>query len=151
MTVHQSIAAWLNGILTDSENGFPPSINVIDIENIPEIEKVPGQQGGSSNSGLFSSPNDIHSQLLDGRTKHTIFRSWYLRMDILSAKERERNEEYFEKLRECIDLSVMRGDYPDDGRGWLGIAINGGVYPAQRDSGGSRADYLVPLKLVFIK
>ena len=144
MTVYQSLVLWLNSILTDPANSFPPSNLFIDLEVIPNIDNA-------DNSGIFSSPNDIAEERIAGDVKYTEFKSFYLRRTFNNFQNRLNNEAFLEKLRECIRERNQNGPMPNDGREWVSISVNAGIYPAQRDEALKHADYLVPLKLVYIQ
>jgi len=60
------------------------------------------------------------------------------------------NEAFFEKFINKINERNLNGIMPKDGREWVSIEINTGIYPAQIQESDLYADYLVPLKLVFI-
>jgi hypothetical protein len=143
MTIYDSLQIWLTSIINDIRQIMPSPFVVIDLENIPEFPNL-------QNSGLFSSPNDIHDPLMAGQVKHTEFKSFYLRRPFLNTDIREENEKFFDELRKRIYNRNLDWVMPNDGREWISIEINAGIYPAQRDDGDRFADYLVPLKLVYI-
>ena len=140
ITVYESIARfWLTPLLATIE----PTHTVIEIENIPDFAQF-------NNAGLFSSPNDIHTQMLGGQVKHIEFKSFYLRRGFRDNAARQNNEAFMEALRAKIYDMNMNYDLPVDGREWISIAINGGIYPSFRHENLSFADYLVPLRLEYI-
>jgi len=143
-TVYQSIVLFLNSIVTDPENEFPPKTLFIDLE-------IVGTVPNAENAGIFSSPNDIATELMAGGAKHIEFKSFYLRMPFNSFPQRLSNEAYLEKLRKCIREKNLDGIDINDGRDWISISINAGIYPAQREANMSTAEYLVPLKLEYIE
>ena len=147
MTVYESIATWLTGLFNERSNGFPTGITVIDLENIPAQTEFPGM----NLSGLFSSPNDIHTPLMSGQVKHTIFRSFYFRRNFTTTQTRMANEQFFDLLREVITKYNLAFKLPNDGRKWRSIEINAGIYPAQIDEARNFADYLIPLRLIYIQ
>jgi len=143
-TVYASLVIWLNSIVTDPKNEFPPKTLFIDLEVI-------GNVPNADNGAIFSSPNDIVTEFMAGSAKHTEFKSFYLRMPFSSFPQRLSNEAYLEKLRKCIREKDLDGIRINDGRKWLSISVNAGIYPAQREANMSSAEYLVPLKLVYIE
>ena len=143
-TVYESIVIWLNSILQNPINSFPSTALVIDLETIPNWTEF-------QNAGIFSSPNDIATELLAGNVKHTEFKSFYLRMSFGDFQNRLKNETFLEKLRQCIHERNQSGPMPIDGREWVSININAGIYPAQRAENNLWAEYLVPLKLVYVQ
>ncbi|MCL2879045.1 MAG: hypothetical protein FWF29_02255 [Treponema sp.] len=143
MTVYESLVQWLNGILTDPKNGFPVASTVIDLEMIPNWQEY-------QNAGLFSSPNDIHTPLIGGQVKYIEFKSFYLRLPFNEFQERLNNEVFLEKFRECINWGTLRGALPRDNREWFEISCTTGIYPAQRQENNQYADYLIPLRVVYI-
>ena len=145
MTVYQSIISWLTEILNELK---PASFTVIDLERIPNQDEWAKE--GYAISGIFSNPNDLHTPMMAGQSKHTEFKSFYLRLPFNELNERKENEDYIEILRKKIQNRNLDGIRINDGRRWLSIEINGGIYPAQKEIGMQYADYLVPLKLVYI-
>jgi len=143
-TVYESIVIWLNTILTDPDNGFPSTHIVIDMQTIPNWQDF-------QNAGLLSSPNDIRTEMIGGQRKCQEFKSFYLRIPYNEFQSRLQYEEYFEKLEKCIYKNVMDGIKIDDDREWVSISVNAGIYMAQKDDVNRHADYLVPLKLVYIE
>lgn len=143
-SVYQSLVIWLNNIITDEKNGFPPKSLFIDLETI-------GNVANAENAGIFSSPNDLQSPLMAGSVKHTEFKSFYLRMPFNNFQNRLSNEAYLEKLRKCIYMKNLDGIRIKDGRKWLSISVNAGIYPTTRADNMSTAEYLCPLKLVYIE
>jgi len=148
MTVYKSIAQWLNLILLELKEEFSHPFTAIEPENIP----LPADYSGLDfqAAGLFSSPNDITTTLIAGQIKHTDFKNFYLRKPFKEVDMRKENEEFFEKLARKIHERNLDSDFPDDGREWRSISINAGIYPAQRDEANKYADYLIPLRLVYI-
>jgi hypothetical protein len=143
-TVYESLVIYLNEILTDPKNNFPKVYTVIDLELIPNWTEF-------ENAGIFSSPNDLTSELIAGKVKHTDFKSFYLRRPFREFTNRLGNEMFFEKFKACIYEKNLDGIMPKDGREWIKIELNGGIYPAQRQESGEFADYLLPLRLVYIE
>ena len=144
MTVYESLVRWINEILTDPQNNFPPVRTVTDIEAMPNIPE-------SQNAALYSSPNDTQTQLSGGQVKHTAYKTFYIRRDFKERASRLENEVFVENLKRCIYEKNLDGIMPDDGRGWESIECNAGIYPAQRHENDDYADYLVPLKLVYVE
>jgi len=138
MTVFQSVHGWLTDLLS-----FQTVWTFIDLEKIPNDPRF-------DNAGIFSSPNDIHTQLMGGQVRHTEFKSFYLRRPFSQFNERLSNETFIEKLRGLVYERNLDGIMPKDGRDWVSIEVNGGIYPAQQDQAGQWADYLIPLKLVYV-
>lgn len=143
MTVYESLVNWLNQILQDPKNNFPSVFTVIDLEVIPDWRE-------HENAGIFSSPNDLSTPLIAGQVKHTDFKSFYLRRPFKEFANRLENEAFFEKFKGCIHEKNLDCIMPEDGREWIKIELNGGIYPAQRQADSGYADYLVPLKLVYM-
>lgn len=140
-TVYQSVANWLNAILT--ENELSKVGIIIDLEMIPNWQEY-------SNAGLYSSPNDIHTPLTAGGQKHEEFKSFYFRRSFGEISDRLSNEEFFEKFRQCVYEKNINGDFPkNDGRKWRAIIVNGGIYPSLRAEDNQTADYLIPLRLEY--
>jgi len=148
MTVYESIESWLNSILLELRNEFPHPYTMIDVNNIPLPTDHPGIDFQAA--GLFSSPNDLTTELMGGQVKHTDFKSFYLRRPFGEFDSRLENESFFEKLGQKIHEKNLDGNFPKDGRDWRSIEINAGIYPAQRDEANRYADYLIPLKLVYV-
>ena len=144
-TVYESIAVWLTEIFNERSNGFPTGITVIDLEAIPAQTEFPGM----NLSGIFSSPNDIHTPLIGGQEKHTEFKSFYFRRNFMTTQTRMANEAFFDLLRNVIRKYNLDYIMPKDGRDWISITINGGIYPAQRQENNAFADYLIPLRLEY--
>jgi hypothetical protein len=144
MTVYESLVNWLNEILQDPKNNFPNVYTVIDLEMIPDWREF-------ENAGIFSSPNDLSAPLIAGKIKHTDFKSFYLRRSFKEFTNRLENETFFEKFKACFHEKNLDCIMPEDGREWASIELNGGIYPAQRQENNEYADYLVPLKLVYIE
>jgi len=148
-TVYNSIVSWLNSILSDLRDEFPHPFTAIDANNIPLPSDYPGTEFQAA--GLFSSPNDIASNLIGGQVKHTSFKSFYLRRPFKLADMRQENEAFFERLSSKIHERNLDYIMPQDGRDWQSITVNSGWYPAQRDAANAYADYLIPLRLVYIE
>jgi len=149
MTVYESITSWLNSILLELKTEFNNPFVILDLEKIPLPTDYPGidfQAGG-----IFSSPNDISSELMGGQTKRTDFKSFYLRRPFKEFSSRLENEAFFQKLAKSIHERNLDSNFPQDGRQWHRIEVNSGWYPAQRDEASNFADYLVNLKLVYIE
>ena len=146
ITVYESLQAWITDIFNDPKNGFPRIFTVIDLENIPNQQEFPGM----GLSGLFSSPNDDKKLLIGGQVKHIVFKSFYVRRTFFEFTERFNNEAFFEKFERCVYERNINGTMPKDGREWISIEINAGIYPAQIQEGNRFADYIIPLKLTFI-
>lgn len=144
MTVYESLVKWLQGILKDPENNFPAVYTFIDLEMIPYWTEY-------ENAGIFSSPNDLTAPLVAGKVKHTDFKSFYLRKSFKEHTNRLENEIFFEKFKACIYEKNLDCIMPEDGREWTSIGLNGGIYPTQRQENNEFADYLVPLKLVYVE
>jgi hypothetical protein len=147
-TVYESIANWLNSILLELRSEFPHPYTVLDVEKIPLPTDYPGIEFQAG--GIFSSPNDMTAELMGGQVEHTDFKSFYLRRPFNEFSSRLENEAFFERLKQKIHERNLDWNMPVDGRDWKSISINAGVYPAQRDEAGSVADYLIPLKLIYI-
>ena len=140
ITVFESISRfWLTPLLQT----INPIHVVIEIENIPDFNE-------HNNAGIFSSPNDQHFEMLGGQMRHVEFKSFYLRRAFRDFQQRVNNEAYTEALRQKIRERNLDSDFPNDGRQWISISINGGIYPASRQENLSTADYLVPLRLEYI-
>ena len=149
MTVYESIVGWLSDIINELKAEFNHPFCVIDPEKIPLPTDYPGLDFQAG--GIFSSPNDISSVLMGGQTKRTDFKSFYLRKKFKLADSRKENEKFFEKLARKIHERNLDYNLPKDGRDWKEISINAGIYVAQRDTAGEFADYLCPLKLVYVE
>jgi len=147
MTVYESIEKWLKSILLELRGEFPHPFTMIDANKIP----LPADHAGINfqAAGLFSSPNDSTDALNGGQVRHTDFKSFYVRRPFNEFKSRLENEKFFERLAEKIHDRNLDYIMPDDGRDWKSISINAGVYPAQIDTAGSWADYLIPLRLEY--
>ena len=140
ITVYESIARnWLTPLLATIEEGHI----VIEVENIPDFAQF-------INAGLFSSPNDQHFDTMVGRQRHIEFKSFYIRRPFRDFPQRLSNEAYMEAVRDLIFQTDLNSDLPKDGREWISIRINGGIYPAQRQENMQWADYLIPLRLEYI-
>ena len=142
ITVYESVARnWLTPILATIE----PIHVVVDLEVIPDWAQF-------GNSGLFSSPNDQHFDMMGGLQRHVEFKSFYLRRSFSDFQQRLNNETFMETLRNKIHEMNLDSNFPDDGREWISITINAGIYPAQKEVGlrGDNADYLVPLRLEYV-
>jgi len=148
-TVYESIVSWLSEILNEIRNEFSHPFTIIDLEKIPLPTDYP--QIDFQAAGLFSSPNDLTTTLIGGQVKHTDFKSFFLRKKFKEFDSRLENEAFFQKLASKINERNLDGKMPVDGRDWKSISINAGVYPAQRDESGQWADYLIPLRLVYIE
>ncbi len=149
MTVYESLVNWLNSILLELKADFNHPFSVIDLEKIPLPTDYPGidfQAGG-----IFSSPNDISSELIGGQTKYTAFKSFFIRRNFKEFSSRLENEAFFQKLASKIHDRNLDSNFPQDDRDWKSITINAGVYPSTRDEASTYADYLIPLKLVYIE
>jgi len=149
MTVYESVTKFINDILLELRNEFPHPFTIIDLEKIPLPTDYPGIDFQAA--GLFSSPNDLTSTLNGGQVKHTDFKSFYIRRPFKELPSRVENEAFFERLAKKIHDRNLDCNMPVDGRGWRSITINAGAYPAQRDESGKWADYLIPLKLVYVE
>ena len=149
MTVYESLVSWLNSILLEIRNEMPHPFTAIDLEKIPLPTDYPGVDFQAA--GLFSSPNDMSTTLIGGQVKHTEFKSFYLRRPFKEFPSRLENENFFERLAKKIHERNLDSNFPADGRAWQSIAINAGVYPAQRDEANRYADYLIPLKLIYVE
>jgi hypothetical protein len=149
MSVYETIRDWLNEILLELQNEFPHPYTILDVNNIP----LPTDYSGTDfqAAGLFSSPNDISSELMGGQTKRTDFKSFFIRRPFKEFSSRLENESFFEKLSKKIHERNLDNNFPADGRWWSSIKINAGIYPAQRDAANQFADYLIPLRLVYIE
>jgi len=149
MTVYESLANWLNEILVNPENEFPPKITVIDQDVISEAKKdFPDLD--IMDTGLFSNPNDSQTALLSGRVRHEDYKTWYIKRDFLGFPDRLTNEAFFEKLRNRIHLKNLRGQYPQDNdRKWRGVSYQGGIFVTQRAENNEYAIYQVNLKIVY--
>ena len=148
MSVYVSIVSWLNSILLELKDEFPHPFTIIDLEKIPLPSDYP--QIDFQAAGLFSSPNDLTTELMGGQVKHTDFKSFYLRRPFKEFSSRLENENFFEKLAKKIHERNLDSNFPHDGRWWSAIKINAGTYPAQRDEASLFADYLIPLKLIYL-
>ena len=144
MTVYESLVIWLNSILTGLKNNFPIKAAVIDLEIIPDWQEF-------ANAGLFSSPNDLQDELIAGQRKYTEFKTLYLRLPFEQYQNRLKNEIFIEEFRKSIHEKFMDGLLPKDGREWINISISSGIYPAQRQPNNQFADYLIPLRVVYIE
>ena len=144
MTVYESLDRWITEILTDPKNDFPPMRTVTDLEAMPKKAEY-------QSAALHSSPNDTATTLLGGQVRHTVFKTFYVRRDFKERASRLENEAFFEKLKTCIYEKNLDGIMPQDGREWVSIGCNAGIYPAQRDDANDYADYLVPLRLIYIE
>jgi len=142
-SVYKSLKDWLNNLLADPENGFPQSAFVIDVEQIPNL-------GQYQSAGLFSSSNDVSKQQIAGDYECTEFKSFYIRLPFNTSREREDNEVFKERLRDCINYQGMHNIGIRDGRSWMSICVNVGIHPAQMQGDNLWADYLVNLKIVYI-
>ncbi len=91
------------------------------------------------------------TELMGGQTKYTAFKSFFIRRPFKEFSSRLENENFFEKLSKKIRDRNLDSQMPVDGRDWKSITINAGIYPAQRDESSTVADYLVPLKLIYIE
>jgi hypothetical protein len=149
MTVYQSLANWLFEIFADPQNGFPSVFYVIDLEVLPSL--LNSQDIQYQYSALHSSPDDIQTALISGQTKHTDFKTFYVKRQFSEFDDRLGNEEFFEKLKKCIIQKNLRAVYPQDGRNWRSITWQGGVYPSQRSEDGRTAIYQVNLRLEYIE
>jgi hypothetical protein len=149
MTIYESITAYLNDILLELRNKFIHPFTIIDVENIPLPSDYPGFEFRAG--GIFSSPNDITTELMGGQVKHTEFKSFYLRRAFNEFASRIENERFFERFRETIHEKNLDCDFPKDGRSWKEISINAGIYPPQRDTASQWTDYLITFKLVYIE
>jgi len=153
MTVYESVVTWLGSILLELQNEFPHPFSIIEPDRIPLPNDYPRSEGfpDFQAGGLFSSPNDMTTTLMGGQVKHTDFKSFYLRRPFKLVDSRKENENFFEKLAKSIHDRNLDGNLPQDGRQWKSIEINAGIYPAQRDAAETYADYLCPLKLVYVE
>jgi len=143
MTVYETVQQWLTEIINEFLKEFSAPFAVINLEQIPERIEY-------QNAELFSDTNDIHTRRIAGDTKHTEFKSFYLRRPFSEFGSRLENEAFFEKIKNRINERNLNGIMPRDGREWVSIEINTGIYPVQIQETDLYADYLVPLKLVFI-
>jgi hypothetical protein len=151
MTVYESVSNWLSEILQNPANGFPADIyGAIDPEIIPKY-RLEFPDWNMLDTGIFSNPNDIHSQLNGGQIKHIEVKSWYINRKFLSREDRVGNEEFKEKLRKAITRKALGSVYPQDGRKWRKIEVEGGIYPYQKSDNLSEAIYLVNLRIEYIE
>ena len=149
MTVYESVQSWLSEIINELKAEFNHPFTAIDVNHIPLPTEYQGVDFQAA--GLFSSPNDSTSMLIGGQVKHVDYKSFFLRRPFKEAETRQENEKFFERLAKKISERNLDYSLPKDGRDWKSIEINAGVYPAQRDEASLWADYLVPLKLVYIE
>jgi hypothetical protein len=150
MTVYESIVnEFLNPILLELEKEIPHGYSIIEPEKIPLPEEYQGVNFQAG--GIFSSPNDMTTPLMGGQLKHTDFKSFYLRRPFKEKETRIGNADFFERLARKIHERNLDWNMPKDGRDWKSIEINAGVYPANRDETSQWADYLIPLRLVYVE
>jgi len=147
MTVYESAQSWLTEIINELKAEFNHPFVMIDVNNIPLPTDYPGYDFQAA--GLFSSPNDMTTELIGGQKKHTDFKSFFLRRPFKEFSQRLQNEQFFEKFANKIHERNLDSDFPKDGRSWKSISINAGIYPANTDTASQWSDYLVPLKLVY--
>ena len=140
ISVYESIARWL---MFDVLSQIQPTHVVVDAETIPNWAQF-------ENAGIFASPNDFSTTLMGGQTKNTEFKSFYIKRRFNSEQNRQDNEVFKEKLMRIIREKNLNYEMPNDGRDWISIEVNAGIYPAQRQEDSSFADYLIPLKLEYI-
>ena len=146
MTIYDSISRWLQRIIVENQL-IPPNIqNRIDLESLPEFI-TPGEQ----NTALFSNPNDSSFPVIGGQTRHVITRTWYIKRTFFQFQNRLDTEAFMEALQRAIKTQALKGLYPQDGRQWRGIGVEGGIWPYQRAQDNSIADYQVTLRLEFIE
>jgi len=152
-SVYEIITQWLNSILLELKDEFPHPFTILEPDRIPLPEDYPRSEGfpDFTAGGIFSSPNDMTTTLMGGQVKHTKFKSIYIRKRFKLVDSRKDNEKFFEKLARKIRDRNLDSDFPRDGRDWKEISVNAGIYPSQRDSAEEFADYLCPLKLVYIE
>ena len=148
MTIYESLARWLNDILIDPQNEFSDQA-VVELENVPNLNEEHCGEHCVMDTGLFSNPNDIQTQLLSGRVRHEDFKTWYIKRKFIEFPDRLENEAFFEKLRKCIHMKNLRAVYPQDGRKWRGIYYQGGIFVTQREPNNEHAIYQVNLKLMY--
>ena len=148
ITVYESIARnWLPPLLATID----PVHIVIDVEIVPDWQQF-------GNAGLFNSPNDITTPMMGGQEKRTEFKSFYIRRNFVESalpndfQDRLENENYMEKLKKVIHDANLDSAFPNDGREWVSIEVNAGIYPSQKGVGtlGREAFYLCPLRLEYI-
>jgi len=151
MTVYESIVAWLVDIFADPGNGFPEDIIVIvDVELVPNFrETFPAFN--IQDSGLFSNPNDQHVQMLGGQWKHTEFKTWLLWRRFGESEDRIANEAFLGKVRQAIQRATTHGVFPNDGRRWRRIQVNGGIFPSTKSADNTDAVYQIPLKIEYVE
>ena len=147
MTVYESLAVWLNDILSDPQNEFSPVPVVIDLELVPNFKASNGWQ----DTALFSNPNDLHFPMNGGQTRHVVTKTWYIKRDFLEFPSRLETERFMERLRKAIHKKALGAQYPNDGRTWRKISVEGGVFPYQRAENLSEAIYQVTLRLEYIE
>jgi len=139
ISVYESITNWLSDILTQ----ILPDYTVIETENVTNWLQF-------GNSALLNSPNEIVTPLMGGQRKHTEFKTFFLKRQLQDSDERKDYEVIKDKLMDIIYNKNINYEFPDDGRDWKEISLNGGIYPVQKDENNNYADYMIPLKLIFI-
>jgi len=151
MTVYESIVAWLVDIFADRDNGFPDDIIVIvDVELVPNFRET-FPTFNIQDTGLFSNPNDQHTQMVGGQWRHTEFKTWLLWRKFGESTDRIANEAFLEKLRRAIQRTTLHGIFPQDGRQWRKIQVNGGMFPSTKSADNTSAVYQIPLKIEYIE
>jgi hypothetical protein len=143
MTVFESLASWLYGILSEPGSGLPGTWKV-DNETLPDYTKEKWES-----AALYSNPNDIQEQMTAGQIRHTDYKTFYIRRDFGNVTTQIKNEAVLEKLKKCIHDKALDGIYPKDGRQWRGISYHGGAYPSTKEA--TWAIYQITLKLVYIE
>ena len=150
-TVYRSMVAWLVAIFADPDNDFPSDlITIIDVELVPNYrERWPDLP--IQDTGLFSNPNDQHVQMLGGQWRHTEFKTWLLWRRFGDNTDRISNEAFLEKLRRAIQRATTHGIFPQDGRRWRRIQVNGGMFPSTKSADNTNAVYQIPLKIEYVE
>jgi len=140
ISVQKSIANWL---MLEVLPQVQSNLVTVDIETIPNCTE-------SENAGLFSSPDDIKTELIGGQIKKTEFKLFFIKKHFNTEENRQDNEDFKEKLEEIITNMNRSFNLPQDGRDWISIDINGGIYPVKKDDNNIFADYIIPLKLIYV-
>lgn len=152
MTVYESLARWLNGLLAEGgDDGIPEGTEAVtDAGAIPSLAAdFPGI--GAVEAGLYGNPGDRSVDLLGGHVRRTEHRTWYVARRFGEFEDRRSNERFVEAVRNRIRRAALRGDMPGDGRRWRRIEVSGGMFPSSRSADGRRAVYQIPLRIEYVE
>ena len=151
MTVYESIEKWLVAILADPENGFPEdAVTIVELEMVPNFRKTHPDLS-VQDTALFSSPNDQSAEMLGGQCRRIEFKTWLLWRRFGESEDRIANEAFLEKVRRAIRRTALHGIFPQDGRRWRRIQVNGGMFPSAKSADNTSAVYQIPLKIEYVE